>query len=66
MQEFIARIVAVSLPLACLPILWRLEQRRSGARTSNAQQSPAGGPTGSLDAALSLVVDISSLRNTPV
>lgn len=57
MAEFIALIVAVSLPLACLPILRRLEQRRSGAQNSVAQQARAGGPAGSLDATLSLVVD---------
>jgi hypothetical protein len=53
MAEFIALIVAVSLPLACVPFLWRLEQRRSDARTPNAQPAPAG----DLGATLSLVVD---------
>jgi hypothetical protein len=57
MQEFIALLVAVSLPLACLPILWRLEQRSPGAQDANAQQAPATGPAGNLDATLSLVVD---------
>lgn len=57
MAEFIALIVAVSLPLACVPFLWRLEQRRSGAQNANAQQAHAAGPAGSLDATLSLVVD---------
>lgn len=57
MAEFIALIVAVSLPLACLPILWRLEQRRSGAQDSEAQQPPGAVPAESLDATLSQVVD---------
>ncbi len=57
MAEFIALIVAVSLPLACLPILWRLEQRRSGAQSSSAQQAHTAESAGSLDATLSLVVD---------
>jgi hypothetical protein len=57
MQEFIALVVAVSLPLACLPILWRLEQRSKGAQDANAPQAPATGNAGNLDATLSLVVD---------
>jgi hypothetical protein len=40
MAEFIALLVAVSLPLACLPILWRLEQRGSGAQDATHSRRP--------------------------